>query len=429
MESYFVVAMTAFFGYTFQELMPKLRETCMDILRLLKGLVVPAETKIILLVMDGLGGLPREKDGKTELETADTPHLDELARRSSCGLLDPILMGVTPGSGPAHLALFGYDPIEYCIGRGVLAALGIGFELQPSDVAARINFATVDDQGQVTDRRAGRISNEENARLIGLLEDIELPGVKLFLRTVKEHRAMLVLRGKDLSGELADTDPQQLGVPPKEVTPLSESAETTAGIVRQFLDQARERLAGEHPANMILLRGFDRYEPLPSFQELYGITSAAIAAYPMYRGVARLAGMETIGSPHSLSEEFEVLKDHYQDYDYFFLHVKKTDSSGEDGDFDRKVEVIEEVDRLLPGLVSLKPDVLAITGDHSTPALLRSHSWHAVPLLLNSPYCRPDAATAFSETECARGCLGRFQTKNLMGLLLANALRLTKYGA
>jgi len=401
----------------------------MDILSLLKDLVVPAKTKIVLLVMDGLGGLPGKKGGKTELESAHTPHLDQLARESSCGLLDPILIGVTPGSGPAHLALFGYDPLKYRVGRGVLAALGIGFDLQPSDVAARINFATVDDQGKVSDRRAGRISNEENARLIRLLEDIYLPDVEIFFRTVKEHRAMLVLRGEDLSGDLADTDPQQVGLPPKEVTPLNQEADATAEIVRSLLTQARERLSAEHPANMILLRGFDRYEPLPSFQELYGIASAAIATYPMYKGVARLAGMEAIDSPRSLAEEFDLLEKHYQDYDYFFIHVKQTDSSGEDGDFDRKVSVIEEVDRLLPRLISLKPDVLAITGDHSTPALLRSHSWHAVPLLLSSPYARPDAASAFSETECARGCLGRFQTVNLMGLLLANALRLTKYGA
>ena len=401
----------------------------MDILSLFKKLAISAETKIVLLVMDGLGGLPRQKDGKTELETAQTPQLDQLARQSSCGLLDPIYMGVTPGSGPAHLALFGYDPFKYQVGRGVLAALGVGFELQPSDVAARINFATVGDQGEVTDRRAGRISNEENARLIHLLEDIHIPGVRIFLRTVKEHRAMIVLRGRDLSGELGDTDPQQVGLPPKEVTPLSQEAEATAEVVRQFLSQAQERLAGEHPANMVLMRGFDRYEPLPSFQELYGISSAAIATYPMYKGVARLAGMESIGSPQSLAEEFDVLEKHYQDYDYFFIHVKQTDSSGEDGDFDRKVSVIEEVDRLLPRLLSLRPDVLAITGDHSTPALLRSHSWHAVPLLLRSSYSRSDAASAFSETECALGCLGRFPTVNLMGLLLANALRLTKYGA
>ncbi len=401
----------------------------MDILHLLKDLVIPAETKIVLLVMDGLGGLPQQRNGKTELETARTPHLDRLAQASSCGLIDPILLGVTPGSGPAHLALFGYDPLKYRVGRGVLAALGIDFQLQPSDVAARINFATVDDRGRVTDRRAGRISNEENTRLIHFLEDIQIPGVEIFLRTVKEHRAMLVLRGPDLSGELADTDPQQLGVPPKDVVALSPAAEPTAKIVRKFLDLAKERLAGEHPANMILTRGFDRYEPLPSFQELYGITAAAIAAYPMYKGVARLAGMDALGAPGSLAEEFDILERHYHDYDYFFVHVKQTDSSGEDGDFARKVSVIEETDRLLPRLTSLQPDVLAVTGDHSTPAVLHSHSWHAVPLLLYSRYSRPDAASAFGESECARGCLGRFPTMHLMGLLLANALRLTKYGA
>jgi 2,3-bisphosphoglycerate-independent phosphoglycerate mutase len=429
MWRHFVVAMPPFFGYTFLKLMQRFRGNGMDPISFLKDLVIPAETKIILLVMDGLGGLPQQKGGKTELEMAQTPHLDRLAKESSCGLLDPILMGITPGSGPAHLALFGYNPLKYRVGRGVLAALGIGFELQPSDVAARINFATADSDGLVIDRRAGRISNEENTRLIHLLEDIHIAGVKIFLRTVEEYRAVLVLRGSNLSGELADMDPQQLGVPPKDIAALNPESEPTAEIVRQFLGQAKERLAAEHPANMILMRGFDRYEPLPSFQELYGIASAAIVTYPMYKGVARLAGMDAIGSPRSLAEEFEVLEKHYDNYDYFFVHVKQTDSSGEDGDFARKVSVIEEVDRHLPELISLKPDVLAITGDHSSPAVLRSHSWHAVPLLLRSQYSRPDAALAFSESECARGCLGRFPAMNLMGLILANALRLTKYGA
>jgi 2,3-bisphosphoglycerate-independent phosphoglycerate mutase len=401
----------------------------MDHLQLLQQLTIPAKTKIVVLVMDGLGGLSQEKGGKTELETAQTPHLDRLAKESSCGLMDPILMGVTPGSGPAHMALFGYDPLKYRVGRGVLAAMGIGFDLKQSDVAARINFATVDDHGRVTDRRAGRISNEENSRLIKLLEDIQIPGVEIFLRTVKEHRAMLVLRGQDLSGDLGDTDPQRTGVPPRDVVSLDPEAESTARIVKQLMEQVKKRLANEYPANMILLRGFDSYEPLPSFEELYGITSAAIAMYPMYKGVARLAGMEILGSPQSLSDEFEVLEQHYDNYDYFFVHVKQTDSSGEDGDFSRKVSVIEEVDRLLPRLTSLKPDVLAVTCDHSTPSILRSHSWHAVPVLLHSRYCRSDAATAFSESECVRGCLGRFPAMNLMGLLLANALRLTKYGA
>ena len=401
----------------------------MDYLELLKSLAIPAKTKIVLLVLDGVGGLPREKDGKTELEAAITPHLDALAKKSSCGLMDPIAMGITPGSGPSHLALFGYDPLKYQVGRGVLAALGIGFELQTSDVAARINFATVDEQGLVTDRRAGRISTEENERLCGLLRDIRIPGVEIFLRPVKEHRAMVVFRGAKLSGALADTDPQQLGVPPRSVQPLSPESQRMAKIVEEFIAQTREYLVDQHPANMILMRGFDGYEPLPSLEELYGLRSAVIALYPMYKGVARLVGMEVIGSATTIGEEFTILTENFPDYSFFFLHVKQTDSAGEDGNFERKVAIIEEVDRLVPKLTVLNPDVIVVTCDHSTPAVLCSHSWHAAPMLLYSKYCRPDFTEAFTELECARGCLGRFPTRDMMALALANALRLTKYGA
>jgi 2,3-bisphosphoglycerate-independent phosphoglycerate mutase len=400
-----------------------------DYLELLKSLSIPSEAKIVLLIMDGLGGLPRDARGQTELGVAKTPNLDSLAGESSCGLMDPIAMGITPGSGPSHLALFGYDPFQYQVGRGVLAAMGVGFKLQPSDVAARINFATIDDKGLVADRRAGRITNEENARLVEILAAIEIAGVDIFLKTVKEHRAMVVFRGENLNGNLADTDPQQLGVPPKEVAPLQPEARHTAQIATQFIDQARSLLADQHPANMILMRGFDRYEPLPSLQELYGLKPAAIALYPMYKGVSRLVGMEVIGSPTSIAEEIAVLEEHFQDYDFFFVHVKQTDSSGEDGDFDRKVSVIEEVDQLVPRLKELNPDVLVVTCDHSTPAVLRSHSWHAVPVLLHSRYCRRDALANFSELACANGSLGRFPTEHLMALMLANALKLTKYGA
>ncbi|KPL19682.1 MAG: phosphoglycerate mutase [candidate division Zixibacteria bacterium SM23_81] len=401
----------------------------MDHLKILKSLAIPAESKIVLLVLDGVGGLPDKTSGRTELETASTPNLDELAKKSSCGLMDPISMGLTPGSGPSHLALFGYDPLKYQVGRGVLEAFGIGFELGPSDVAARINFATIDDEGLITDRRAGRISTEENERLCTLLKDIRMPALEIFLRPVKEHRAVVVFRGQNLSGALTDTDPQQLGVPPKEVQPLTPEGHGTAKIVEEFIAEAKKRLAVEHPANMILMRGFDRYEPPPSLQELYLLKSAAIAMYPMYKGVAKLVGMEVIGEATSIAEEFAVLTERFSDYDFFFLHVKQTDSAGEDGDFRRKVAVIEEVDGLLPQLTALKPDVIVVTCDHSTPAVLRSHSWHAAPVLLYSKYCRPDGIETFTERECAKGCLGRFPTRNLMALALANALRLTKYGA
>ena len=401
----------------------------MDDFALLKELIIAAETKIILLVMDGLGGLPLEPGGPTELEAAHTPNLDALARQSLCGLSDPIAPGITPGSGPAHLALFGYDPLTYEIGRGVLEALGIGFALQKEDLAARGNFCTVDENGLITDRRAGRIPTAKCIALCKLLREIKLPGVQIFVEPVKEHRFVLVLRGEGLDSALPDTDPQQVGLapfPPKALTP---QAEKTAQLVSQWLEQARELLRDHHPANMVTLRGFAKDPGLPKFNEVFGLRAAAIATYPMYRGVAKLVGMEVLPSGETLEDELETLKEHFPAYDFFFFHVKKTDSAGEDGDFPRKVAVIEHVDRLIPEIVALKPEVLIVTGDHSTPALLKVHSWHPVPTLLWSRHCRADAAQAFSERECSRGELGRFRATDLMPLALANALRLTKYGA
>lgn len=398
--------------------------------RLISSLVVPDTTKILLLVLDGLGGLPLHPGGLTELETANTPHLDALAREGICGLHDPIGPGVTPGSGPSHLALFGYDPIKHQIGRGVLEVLGIGFDLQAGDMAARGNFCTVDDAGLITDRRAGRISTEKSTELVGLLRSIGLPDVQAFVEPVKDYRFALVLRGEDLTGPLTETDPQRLGVAPLPVKALRPEAERTAALFNQWIAQARGILADHHPANMVTLRGLDKNPGLPSMTEVYGLRSAAIAAYPMYRGAARLVGMDVLPTGESVEEEMETLKAHWADYDFFFVHLKKTDSAGEDGDFDRKVSSIEQADKVIgPTIQQLQPDVVVVTGDHSTPALLRSHSWHPVPVLLYSRHCRSDEVQHFSERECARGALGRFPATEIMPLALANALRLTKFGA
>jgi len=396
---------------------------------LVKDLAIASGSKIVLIVFDGLGGLPRGVGERTELETAYRPNLDALAARSVCGLMDPISPGITPGSGPAHLALFGYDPLRYEIGRGILSALGVDFDLKPSDVAARANFAQIDARGNVIDRRAGRISTEKNRQLCELLSQIKVPGAEIFIRTEKEHRAAIVFRGQGLSGRLSDTDPQKLGVPPLTVQPLSEEARSTAEIVNRFVEQARQILAREERANMILLRGFDQYEALPSYADRYQLKAAAIANYPMYRGVARLLGMTVLPTGDTIQSEFETLAKHFQDYDFFFLHIKKTDSMGEDGNFEGKVKVIEEADRSIPILMDLQPDVVVVTGDHSTPAVLKAHSWHPNPVLLYSKYCRPDQVRAFSESDCLQGGLGRFPAINLMPLMMANALRLNKYGA
>jgi len=390
----------------------------------------PAETKIVMLVIDGLGGLPRESDNLTELEAADTPNLDSLASQGICGLQEPIGPGITPGSGPGHLALFGYDPIKYQVGRGVLSALGIDFELEPRDVAARGNFCTINNEGYVLDRRAGRISTEKNKELCELLRKIELPSVDVFVETVKEHRLLLVLRGEGLSDNIIDTDPQKIGRKPLQPKSLSSEAKKTAKLVGQFLNQASEILADHHPANMILLRGFSKKPNWPSMEDVFGLKSVAIASYPMYCGLAKLLGMHILETGQTVEDKFNVLVNNWNEFDFFYLHVKSSDSAGEDGDFDRKVAAIEEVDKEIPRLIDLNPDVIIVTGDHSTPSLLRHHSWHPVPVLLWSKYCQVDKVDHFGERTCMTGGLGpRFPAVDLMPLALANALRLEKFGA
>ena len=402
----------------------------MNQIQLMKELAIQNESKIVLLVLDGLGGVPMEPGGPTELEAAHTPNLDALAARSACGLSVPVSPGVTPGSGPGHLALFGYDPLQYEIGRGVLEALGIGFDLQPNDVAARGNFCTVDAAGLITDRRAGRIPTEEGAKRVALLRSIRLPGVQTFVEPVKEYRFVLVLRGEGLAGEVHDTDPQQTGVAPLPAVAYSPAAERTAQLVNRWIAEAARILADHPPANMLTLRGFAMDPNLPKFPEIYKLRAAAVAVYPMYKGVSRLVGMEVLPvEGEAPADEFEVVRRHWDEYDFFFVHIKKTDSTGEDGDFEAKVHVIETVDAALPTLLELEPDVLVVTGDHSTPALVRSHSWHALPILLSARTGRGDPVTSFGETACLGGSLGHIRHVDIMPLAMAHALRLTKYGA
>jgi 2,3-bisphosphoglycerate-independent phosphoglycerate mutase len=401
----------------------------MDSLELIKEISRVSSTKIVLLVLDGLGGLPHPKTGKTELETASTPNLDQLTAKGICGLVDPVGRGITPGSTPGHLALFGYDPVKFNIGRGVAEAMGIDLDLQPADIAARGNFCTVDGAGLVADRRAGRISTEKCTELCRLLDGMVIQGVKLVVRPVREHRLVVVFQGRGLTPEVSDSDPQQIEVAPQAITALNPPATTMAVIANQFLAQAQKILAEHHPANMVLLRGFSQRPHLPTMAEVFKLKPAAIASYPMYRGLAKLVGMEVLETGASIKEELATLKQNYTDYDFFFLHIKGTDSAGEDGDFERKVRIIEEVDSSLPNLTSLKPDVIVVTGDHSTPALLKGHSWHPLPVLLYSQWCRPDRVGGFSERECVSGGLGRFPATQIMPLAMANALKLSKFGA
>ena len=401
----------------------------MDMHELTRELKITNDSKIVMLVADGLGGLPLEPGGKTELETARTPNLDELAMRGVSGGSIPVKPGITPGSGPGHLGLFGYDPLKYRIGRGALEATGIGFHLTDKDVAVRGNFCTLDADDNITDRRAGRISTELSAPLAVKLREVKIPGVEVFVEPVKEHRFVVVFRGEGLGDDVQDTDPQETGVPPHRPRAESPGSQRTAEVTAAFVDQARKLLAGEKQANGLTLRGFSAKPALPSFMEVYGLRAAAIAVYPMYKGLARLVGMEIVGKAQTISEQIDVLTKEWNNYDFFFIHFKYTDSTGEDGSFDGKVKRIEELDALIPKVTALNPTVLIVTGDHSTPSLLRSHSWHPVPTVLVSKACRTDRCTAFGENEAIAGGLGQFEAKYLMLLALANAERMTKFGA
>src|SRR5215469_4324805 len=350
-------------------------------------LVVPNTTKIVLVSLDGLGGLPRPETGRSELETASLPNLSQLAADAACGLIRHVAPGITPGSGPGHLGLFGYDPLQYQVGRGVLEALGIEFDLRAGDVAARGNFCTVDAAGKITDRRAGRITTDVCVRLCERLRAIRLPGVDVFVEPVKEHRFVLVLRAPQLSGRLSETDPQVLGKPPLPVHALEPAAGATAELVNRFVSEAGRLLHDAAPVNMVLLRGFDQLPELPRFPEVYGLRAAAIAAYPMYRGLAKLVGMDVLKTGGTFESEIATLGEHWDAYDYFFVHYKDTDKAGEDGDFDGKVAALERFDSHLPAILALGPDVLAVSGDHATPSILAAHGWQPVPALVSSPYC------------------------------------------
>jgi 2,3-bisphosphoglycerate-independent phosphoglycerate mutase len=401
----------------------------MDLHDLTRSLHGKNDSKIVMLVADGLGGLPLSPGGLTELETARTPNLDELARRGVCGLSIPVKPGIAPGSGPGHLGLFGYDPLVYQIGRGALEATGIGFELEPNDVAARGNFCTVDGQGRITDRRAGRIASDQSAPLAIRLRDVKIPGVQVFVEPVREHRFVVVFRGEGLGDSVKDTDPQATGVAPLAPVALDAASERTARAAAEFFAQGRKLLADQTHANALTLRGFAARPKLPSYEEVYGLRAAAIGVYPMYKGLARLVGMTIVGQAKTLDEQIELLAKHWNDFDFFFIHFKYTDSTGEDGNFQAKVQRIEELDAAVPRITRLNPKVLIVTGDHSTPSFLKSHSWHPVPTLLVSDCCRTDGCERFGERDCLAGGLGQFEAKYLMPLALANAGRMGKYGA
>jgi 2,3-bisphosphoglycerate-independent phosphoglycerate mutase len=396
---------------------------------ILRSLVVQTDSKLLMVVIDGIGGLPIR--GKTELEAARIPNLDRLASKSTCGLIDPISCGITPGSGPSHLALFGYDPFRYEIGRGVMEALGIGLNLTKDDLSARGNFATINNEGIIVDRRAGRISTEKNREICQFLQDRirEFEGIRISIHPGKEHRFVILFQGEGLRDDLTDADPQKDGLMAKETEPLSSEARRTAEIVNGYVKRVSEVLKQFHPANTILLRGFSKVPEIPKMADRFKLRPAAIATYPMYRGLARLVGMEILETGENIKDEVATLKKYFNPYDFFYLHFKKPDMAGEDGDFKAKVRAIEEFDRILSSILNLRFDVLVITGDHSTPTPLKSHSWHPNPILLYSKFIRPDGIRRFTERQFQRGELGRFPAVDIMPLMLANGMKLKKFGA
>lgn len=401
----------------------------------LTSLVIPNTTKIVLLVMDGLGDLPNaEHRWQTPLEAARTPNFDALAPSSALGRLLPVQPGVTPGSGPGHLGLFGYDPVETTVGRGVLEALGAGMELKPGDVAARANFCTLGADGIVTDRRAGRIPSETCAKLVAMLKEkaSRFEDVDVILEPGKGHRFVAVLRGPGLGGEVSDADPHKEGkaIPAAHALVPGAANEKTARIINAFMQRAAEVLKNEAPANAALARGFSARPHFPGYHDRYQLRAAAIAAYPMYRGVAQLAGMDLfVPGGETAADAIAVAREKWNDYDFFFLHVKGTDMAGEDGNFEMKKAVIESVDTALPQLLALHPDVLCMTGDHSTPTPVKGHSWHPVPALIHGKWCFADGFPRFHEKNCRTGSFSGLASKDLMAVLLANAGRLDKYGA
>lgn len=400
---------------------------------LIKSLARKTDTKIVLLVMDGLGGIPHPKTLRTELEAAQTDNLDRLARSSQTGLSIPVAHGITPGSGPGHLALFGYDPIKYLIGRGILEALGLDMEVREGDIAARGNFCTIGEDGTITDRRAGRISTDINRELTERLNAISIENAQAIVASGREHRLAIIFRPEDggpqLSDALTDSDPQREGLAPLAVQATEPWAENTASIINRFLEKSASAIANRDPANGLVLRGFSTTPDLPQMGDVYGLTPAAVATYPMYRGLAKLVGMNVIQTGDTIDQQIETAREHWDSHDFFFIHYKYTDSAGEDGDYDAKVTAIERLDRALPALLDLDPDVLIVAGDHSTPTAMAAHSWHPVPVMIRSRHITAGFAEAFTERECAKGMLGTMAAMDIMPLALANAGKLDKFGA
>ena len=406
----------------------------MDRLELMKKITIKNEKKIVMLVIDGLGGIPHPDTNLTELQTAKLNNINKLANISRCGLTIPVAYGITPGSGPSHLSLFGYDPLKYEIGRGILEALGIGLEITENDIACRANYAKLDySKNIIIDRRAGRIPTTKNIELCKLLQENikKIDDTEIIIKPGKGHRFVIVFRGKNLSEKITENDPQKDNFAPKPILPITKDTETerTAKLINIFIEKVKQLIKGEPDANYVLLRGFSKYPDIPSMQDIYKLNPAAIATYTMYKGLAQLVGMKILDTGETLADEINTLTKEYKNYDFFYVHVKETDAYGEDGNFEGKVKKLEEVDKYIPDILALNPDVFIITGDHSTPAVLKGHSWHNVPFLLYSPKYKVSGINSFNEIECLKGDYGIFHASDIITLALANTFKLNKYGA
>ena len=407
----------------------------MNLDALYSELTLKTKAKLVMVVLDGLGDLAtKEQNYLTPLEAAVTPNLDRIARDSAQGRMIPAAPGITPGSGPGHLGLFGYDPLEFQVGRGVIEALGLGVELKSGDVCARANFATLDDKGIVTDRRAGRIPTETCEKLVALLSAKikKIGDTEIIIRAGKEHSFVVIFRGNGLEGHLTDADTNREGYPVPIVHPRDNQnagQKKMAALIADFYKAALPVIAKEKPANGFLMRGIAHQPHIPLFEDRYLLKPACLAVYPMYKGLAQLVGMKKIEGPQTITEQFERYLKEYNNYDFFFIHYKYTDKAGEDGNFAAKKKAIEDFDAALPILLQKKPDVLVVTGDHSTPCSMKGHSWHPQPVLLNSSASGSDKLERFTETGANSGSLGVFDAKFLIRLMQANAKMFDKFGA
>ena len=398
---------------------------------MMDDLLLSNDNKIIFIVLDGLGDIPNPSFGlQTPLEAAKKPHLDRLATKSGVlGRIIPVDTGVTPGSGPGHLSLFGYDPVVYEIGRGVLEVLGLNMDLRDGDLAARANFCTVRD-GLVVDRRAGRIPTEETERLCAMISDNvkEIEGAQVIIKPGKSHRFAVIFRGAGLNDGLTDADPHKENKPFVYTAAKIKEAEASARVVNGFIKKVTDLLKDEPVANSALLRGFSQKPDIRPFTGKYRMKALAIATYPMYRGIAKVLGMDVVAEPVDYEDSMRILKDNYNNYQFFFFHIKETDLAGEDGNFEEKTKAIENADRIINDIYSLNPQALIVTGDHSTPCSLKGHSWHPVPLLIVTKTGETDGLV-FHEKNCIQGSVGTIYSKELMSLALAHGTRLDKYGA